>query len=214
MQRDDISRIASMTKPVTSVATMMLAEQGRVSLHEPVSKYLPEFTGTIVGVECSGDSEGKPTLQQVPADRPRTIQDVLRHTGLTYGLFGSSLVKTSYDEAGVFDLRNTNAEMSQKLATLPLAYQPGQVWDYSMATDVLGRVIEVISDKTFGDYFATEIFEPLKMTDTGFVLPRERALRMAQPHADAQGLGGRMTDHTRGRGSGRIGSVFDYCRLS
>jgi CubicO group peptidase (beta-lactamase class C family) len=107
---------------------MMLAEQGRVSLHEPVSKYLPEFIGTIVGVECSGDSEGKPTLKQVPAERPMTIQDLLRHTaGLTYGLFGSSLVKTSYDEAGVFDLRNTNAEMSQKLATLPLAHQPGQV---------------------------------------------------------------------------------------
>lgn len=212
--RDDIYRLASMTKPVTSCAVMMLAEQGRVSIPEPLHKYLPEFAETKVGLE-----EGS-TLKLVPQQQPMTVQDLLRHTaGLTYGLFGTSMVKSAYNEAGVFDLRISNEEMTRRLAALPLANQPGQVWDYSMATDVLGRLVEVLSGQTLGDFFAQNIFAPLGMEDTGFLLDVAKAGRMAQPQVNTKtGQRTPMADHTvdwpwQSGGAGLFGTVSDYAHF-
>ena len=138
LKSDDVFRIASMTKPVTIVAALMLVEEGRLLLPDPVSRYLPEFAGLQVGVE---DSAG--TLILSDQDQVMTVHDLMRHTcGLTYGLFGKSTIKTMYNAAMVFSLANTNAEMTTKLANLPLCYQPGTTWDYGMGTDVLGRIVE------------------------------------------------------------------------
>jgi CubicO group peptidase (beta-lactamase class C family) len=215
MERDDLFRIASMTKPVTSVAAMMLAERGKIFLPEPVAKHLPEFAESKVA-EPNGDG----TPRMVAQARAMTVHDLLRHTaGLTYGRFGSSAVKRAYNEAGVFDLRITNEEMVRKLAALPLAHQPGRVWDYSMATDVLGRLVEVVSGKTLGEFFAEEIFTPLGLRETGFVLDKLLAARMAQPQTDvATGQRVPMTDHTlawpwQSGGAGLYSTAGDYLRF-
>lgn len=215
MQRDDLFRIASMTKPVTSVAVMILAERGKIFLPESVANYLPEFAGVQVGIE--EETAGGRTLRLVPSHRPATIHDLLRHTaGLTYGLFGSSMVKTAYNEAGVFDLRNTNEEMVRKLTALPLAHQPGRVWDYSMATDVLGRIVEVISGQCLECFFRDEIFTPLGLGESGFLLASEKAPRMAQPQVNLQtGQRVPMADHTiawpwQSGGAGLYSTAADY----
>lgn len=219
MQRDDLFRIASMTKPVTSVGVMMLAERGRILLPEAVAKYLPDFAETRVGVEEPASS-GRLVLRTLPQGRAMTVYDLLRHTaGLTYGLFGSSLVKTAYNDAGVFDLRNTNEEMVRKLGALPLAHQPGRLWDYSMATDVLGRLLEVVSGKSLGEFFAEEILRPLGLENTGFRLEKQNASRMAQPQSNAEsGLRVPMTDHTtewlwESGGAGLYSTAGDYLRF-
>src|SRR5512141_1089100 len=161
MATDSIFRIASMTKPMVSVAIMMLAEEGRLRLVNPVSTYLPELKDLQVGVEVTGTTD-KPQLRLEPAKREITVQDLLRHTsGLTYGQFGDSLVKQAYREANVFDPNQTNAEFVSKLAKLPLQNQPGEVWDYSMSTDVLGRLVEVISGADLDAFIAARITEPL-----------------------------------------------------
>jgi CubicO group peptidase (beta-lactamase class C family) len=219
MERNDLFRIASMTKPITSVAIMMLAERGHLFLPEPVAQILPQFGEMRVAVESAGDS----TMRTEPQARPMTVHDLLRHTaGLTYGLFGASAVKTAYNQAGVFDLRITNAEMVDRLAAIPLAHQPGRVWDYSMATDVLGRVVEVVSGRTLNDFFRAEIFEPLGMAETGFVVSRELAARMAQPQVNPQtGQRFPMADHTvewpwQSGGVGLYSTASDYlkfCRM-
>lgn len=217
MQRDDLFRIASMTKPITSVAAMMLAERGELFLPKPLAHYLPEFERVQVGIE---DQTNGGSLRLVPPQRPITVHDLLRHTaGLTYGLFGDSLVKTAYNQAAVFDLRNSNEEMVRKLAALPLAHQPGRVWDYSMATDVLGRVVEVVSGKSLDCFFSEEIFGPLGIEETGFLLAPEKSCRMAQPQADRQtGQRVPMTDHTiawpwQSGGAGLYSTAADYVRF-
>jgi CubicO group peptidase (beta-lactamase class C family) len=219
MERNNLFRIASMTKPVTSVAVMMLAERGRLFLPEPVAQILPQFAETPVATESAGD----PTLRTEKQARPMTVHDLLRHTaGLTYGLFGASQVKTAYNQAGVFDLRITNAEMVDRLAAIPLAHQPGRVWDYSMATDVLGRIVEVVSGNTLDHFFRAEIFGPLGMAETGFVASCELAARMAQPQVNSQsGQRFPMTDHTvewpwQSGGVGLYSTASDYlkfCRM-
>jgi CubicO group peptidase (beta-lactamase class C family) len=216
MERDDLFRIASMTKPVTSVASMILAERGQLFLPETVASVLPEFADTKV----SADEPGAQTLPTVPQVRPMTVHDLLRHTaGLTYGLFGKSLVKSAYNQAAVFDLRNTNAEMVSKLATIPLAHQPGEVWDYSMATDVLGCVIEVVSGQSLDEFLREELFIPLGMRETGFVTTPEQAIRMAQPQVHSQsGARVPMTDHTvawpwQSGGGGLYSTAGDYLRF-
>lgn len=185
MAADSIFRIASMTKPLVSIAIMMLAEEGRLRLVNPVSAYLPELKNLQVGVEVAG-AGGKPELRLEPARREMTLQDLLRHTsGLTYGQFGDSLVKQAYRAANVFDPKQTTAEFITKLAGLPLQHQPGEVWDYSMSTDVLGRLVEVISGMELDAYIEARICAPLGMRDTGFVVAREKADRIAEPQTDA-----------------------------
>ena len=173
MQYDTIFRIASMTKPVTSVAVMMLYEEGYFQLNDPVSKFIPEFKNLKVFSKMDKDG---PVL--VEPKRPVTIRDLLTHTsGLTYGFFGNTPVNRMYRKAGLYG--GTLKEMIQKLSKLPLLYQPGTKWHYSMSTDVLGYLVEVISGKPLDKFLEERIFKPLKMKDTGFYVPVEKIGRFA-----------------------------------
>ncbi len=185
MAIDSIFRVASMTKPLVSVAIMMLAEEGRLRLAYPVSTYLPELKGLKVGVEVAG-ATGKPELKLEQAAREMTLQDLLRHTsGLTYGQFGDTLVKQACRAANVLDPKQTGAEFIAKLSQLPLQHQPGEVWDYGMSTDVLGRLVEVISGQDLDAFIETRISAPLGMKDTGFTVAKDKADRIAEPQIDA-----------------------------
>lgn len=184
MTPNSIFRIASMTKPMVSVAIMALAEEGRIRLVNPVSTYLPEMKGLKVGVEKAGPG-GKRKLVLEDARREMTVQDLLRHTsGLTYGQFGDSLVKAAYRRANVFDPNQTTAEFITRLSKLPLHNQPGEVWDYSMSTDVLGRIAEVVSGMDLDRFIAARITVPLGMRDTGFSVPESKAGRIAEAQVD------------------------------
>ena len=182
MPQDAIFRIASMTKPLVSVATMMLYEEGRLFLSDPVSKYIPELANRQVGVEKLDPATGKSVYYAVPADSEMTIQDLLRHTsGFTYGNRGTTQVHKLY-EGGTSGLarEGTAQQFIERLTKLPLLNQPGTKWEYGVSTDVLGRVVEVVAGKPLGQVLAERIFRPLKMTDTGFVVAADRAGRLAQ----------------------------------
>jgi CubicO group peptidase (beta-lactamase class C family) len=176
MKRDTIFRFYSMTKPITSVAAMILFEEGKLKLDDPVLKYIPEFKESKVVTDP--DSEQVTT---VPADREVTVRDLMRHTsGLTYGIFGNTNVDKLYRRNMVLSGGNTTLEgMTQKLATIPLLYQPGTKWHYSVSTDVLGRVVEVASGQSLDTFFSERIFEPLGMEDTAFYVPAEKIGRFA-----------------------------------
>jgi CubicO group peptidase (beta-lactamase class C family) len=185
MKPDAIFRIASMSKPVTSVAVMLLAEEGKVDLLAPVSRYLPEFKDVKVGVEKIDFGTGKPILALESCQHPMTVQDLLRHTsGLVYGPFGNSLVHQAYNQANLFDRSQTLAEFASKLSKLPLAHQPGSTWEYGMSTDVLGRIVEVASGMPFDQFVEQRITKPLGMHDTGFYLSEAQASRLAEPQVD------------------------------
>lgn len=221
MGTDSIFRIASMTKPMVSASIMMLAEEGRLRLVNPVSTYLPEMQGLQVGVEYAGAS-GAPELRLVEARREMSVQDLLRHTsGLTYGQFGDSLVKKAYRDANVFDPNQSTAEFITKLSKLPLANQPGEVWDYSMSTDVLGRIVEVVSGMTLDKFIATRITGPLGMRDTGFSIDKDKAGRVAEPQNDpATGKRPPMTRDLTVKpaflsgGGGMVSTAPDYLRFA
>src|SRR5262245_52392230 len=185
MKPDAIFRIASMTKPVVSVAIMMLVEEGRISLEAPVAQYLPEFKEVKVGVEKKDDA-GKAQLVLEAPKRPMTVQDLLRHTsGLTYGFFGKSLVKDQYNAAKVLDPTQTTAEFVAKLSTLPLQYHPGTTWEYSVSTDVLGRLIEVVSGMALDRFITERVTRPLRMPDTAFWVEQgDQHYRIAEPQVD------------------------------
>jgi CubicO group peptidase (beta-lactamase class C family) len=171
-----------MTKPLVSVATMMLYEEGRLFLSDPVSKYIPELANRQVGVEKLDPATGKSVYYTVPADSEMTIQDLLRHTsGFTYGNRGTTQVHKLY-EGGTSGLarEGTAQQFIERLAKLPLLNQPGTKWEYGVSTDVLGRVVEVVAGKPLGQVLAERIFRPLKMTDTGFVVASDRTGRLAQ----------------------------------
>ena len=182
-----IFRIYSMTKPIVTVALLMLVEEGKLFLADPITKFIPELTNLKVGVERDGK------LELVAAKRAITIHDLLRHTsGLTYAFTGNSAVQRRYGEANLFtgDPANskrfltrdlTGAEFIAELAKLPLIAQPGDSWDYSHSTDVIGRVIEVVSGKSLGAFLAERIFKPLGMNDTAFFVPPEKHERLAEP---------------------------------
>ena len=160
LQSDAIFWIASMTKPVTSVAAMMLVEEGKLDLAAPVFRYLPEFKTTAVAVETRDPATGKTEVTWEPQRHPMTIEDLLRHTaGLIHGVGKAKVdqlyVKHLYDKAGVFHRDRSLADVVSELARLPLAHQPGEVWDYGHSVDVLARVIEVVSGQAF-DQFRSE----------------------------------------------------------
>jgi CubicO group peptidase (beta-lactamase class C family) len=181
VELDTIFRAASMTKPIVSVAALMLMEEGRLALWDPVSTYLPEFANLKVGVERT-DEAGKRILELEPCAKPMTIQDLLRHTsGLTYAPFGATHVHAQYRAAGVGNLAETNETLVTKLAALPLLYQPGTTFEYGMSTDVLGRAVEAISGQTLDVFLEERILRPLGMVDTTFRLPPEKRDRFAQP---------------------------------
>ena len=176
MRTDTMFRIASMTKPITSVAVMMLYEEGKLFLTDPVSKFIPAFKGQQV-LEQGAD---KP----VPARRQITIRDLLTHrSGITYGFINGGAVGNGYRKNGVTDGLTTTtmtlAEAIDKLAAEPLVAQPGTAYNYSLSTDVLGRVVEVVSGQPFEVFLRERIFKPLKMIDTDFVVPESKWSRMA-----------------------------------
>ena len=221
MTKDALFRIYSMSKPITTVAAMMLVEEGKMRLDDPVSKFLPEFEKMQVGIEKPG-ADGKPTLETEPAKRQITVQDLMRHTsGLTYGFFGPGLVKKAYVEAKIGEGDPTTAEFVQRLSKLPLAYQPGTTWDYSQSTDVLGRVVEVASGKTLYQFEKERLLDPLGMTDTSFyVTDQARQPRIAEPFANDRsfGVGSEMNDPRVGKryesgGGGMVSTAADYSRF-
>jgi len=176
MQEDAIFRIFSMTKPIVSMAIMQLVEQGRILLADPLSKYIPAFAETKVGVVRDGK------LDLVAPDRPITIQDLLRHTsGLTYDFTGEHPVQKLYAEANLARPDQTNADQADALAKLPLLNQPGACWDYSRSTDVLGRIVEVVTGKTLGQALEEQILGPLGMKDTAFSVAEKNFGRIAEP---------------------------------
>lgn len=221
MPRDGIFRIYSMSKPITTVAAMMLVEDGRLKLDDPVAAYLPEFASMTVGVEKPG-ADGKPVLDTVPARRPITVQDLMRHTsGLTYGFFGPGLVKQAYNAANLGAGDPTLAEFSQRLARLPLAYQPGTTWEYSQSTDILGRVIEVASGQSLYQFEKTRLLDPLGMKDTSYYVPEPaRQPRIAEPLPSDRsfGVGADFNDPRTVRnyesgGGGLVSTANDYARF-
>jgi len=216
MAADTIFRVASMTKPLTSVAAMMLAEEGRLLLTDPVAAYLPEFAELKVAANSEDDS--KTSLSTEPCKRPMTVHDLLRHTsGLTYAHLAGRVLRQAYEASGVGDGNQTNAEMIAKIGGLPLAYQPGTTWQYGLSTDVLGRVVEVVSGKELDRFIIERICAPLGMTDSTFG-PADAA-RVAQPQSDAAtGKRPQMRDASvRPRwisgGSGLLSTAGDYVRF-
>ena len=221
MTRDSIFRIYSMSKPITSVAAMVLFEDGKFNLGEPVSKYIPQLGGLKVGVEKS-DADGKATLELVPAQRNMTIQDLFRHTsGLTYGFFGNTLVKKMYVDTKVWNDYPSNAELVDRLAKLPLASQPGTVWDYSHSTDVLGRLVEVISGQSLYQFEKERLLDPLGMTSTSFyVTDRAKQDRIVEPFPNDRNFGidadfndPRVVQKWESGGGGMVSTAMDYARF-
>jgi CubicO group peptidase (beta-lactamase class C family) len=222
MTKDAIFRIYSMSKPITSVAAMMLFEDGKFSLAEPVSKYIPQLGALQVGIEKPDPSGGKPTLELVPAKRDMTIQDLFRHTsGLTYGFFGEGIVKKMYVESKVWNDYPSNAELIDRLAKLPLAYQPGTTWDYSHATDVLGRLVEVISSRSLYQFEKERLLGPLGMKDTSFyVSDKGKQDRIAEPFPNDRTFGieadfndPRVVQKWESGGGGMVSTAMDYARF-
>ena len=185
MKRDAIFRAYSMTKPMVSVLTMMMVEEGKLQLTDPVSKFFPAMANMkVLSNSADGNSE------RVPAARQITIHDLLRHTsGLSYGEFSRfTAIKGPYQEAGLFStevqgkwITLTPAEQVEALAKAPLLWQPGTTWEYSLSTDLLGRVLEAIGKKTLGELLDDKLLKPLGMKDTSFVVPASKASRLAEP---------------------------------
>jgi CubicO group peptidase (beta-lactamase class C family) len=221
MSKDAIFRLYSMTKPLTSVAAMILVEDGKMTLMDPVSKYLPPLDKLHVAVPKQ-DADGKTSYTLVPAARPMTVQDLLRHTsGLAYPNTPNQHVKQAYLESKI-DWRDvTPAEQIERLSKVPLANQPGTVWEYSLSTDVLGRVVEAVSGMSLGAFLNERLFAPLKMTDTAFLVPARKVGRLAQPFATDRQTGQpiEMLDVTVAQkndagGAGTAGTAGDYARFT
>jgi CubicO group peptidase (beta-lactamase class C family) len=221
MRVDTIFRIYSMTKPMVSVAAMLLVEDGALQLMDPVAKWLPAFKD--VKVWTSGG--------EVAAERPMTVQDLLRHTaGLPYGeLTQNAAVKDALIKAGLFkpgvidfDVRDmTGAEQVERLSKIPLLYQPGTTWEYSLASDVLGRVVEAASGKRLGDFMSERVFKPLGMGDTGFWVPGAKIGRVAEPFEKdpLAGTAIKLIDVSKqpgndSGGAGGVATAGDYLRFA
>jgi CubicO group peptidase (beta-lactamase class C family) len=175
MAHDTIFRIFSMTKPIVSVAIMTLVEEGRLLLADPVAKFIPEFAKQKVGVENNG------RLELVDLARAMTVQDLLRHTsGITYDHTGNRMVQQLYKAAPLRNRKMTNAEHAVMVAELPLICQPGAEWNYSRSTDILGRIIEVVSGKSLGAFLTERILAPLQMAETAFFTGQENTGRLAE----------------------------------
>ena len=213
MTEDAIFPIHSVTKTVTSVAAMMLVDRGKIALDDPVSKYIASFAGMKVGFERK-DASGKTVLDLLPLRRPMTVQDLLLHTsGITYGFYGDGLVKSAYD--GIYLGDFDNAGFAERIARVPLAEQPGTLWDYGHSVDILGRVIEVASGQSLYQFEKQNLLDPLGMTTTKFFLtdPAERA-RYAQPLARDRHVERNSLDVTRWEsgGGGMVSTIADFAR--
>ena len=181
MTKDAIFRLYSMTKPYTSVAIMMLMEEGKLRVTDPVSKYIPAFANLQVSAERTDPYTGAAKYVNVPVDREINIQDLLRHTsGMVYaGYTAHPKVREMYTKEGVDWKDVTPAEQIERLAKMPLAHQPGTTFEYGLSTDVLGRIVEVISGMTLSQFLQQRLFTPLGMTDSAFIVPEGRLGRLA-----------------------------------
>jgi CubicO group peptidase (beta-lactamase class C family) len=216
MREDSIFRIYSMTKPIVSVGAMMLVEEGRLMLSDPIAKHIPELKDLRVGVEKDGK------LETVPAGRQPTIQDLLRHTsGFTYSEFGRSQVKEAYKKAGLHSVDVPMTEFVKRLGTVPLQVQPGTVFEYGRSTEVLGHVIERVSGQPLDVYLQSRILGPLGMRDTSFVVDLAKHARIAEPFAkDPDGgatlalLDPRKAPQGLFGGQGLMSTAADYMRFA
>lgn len=213
MTTDSIFRIYSMTKPVTSVVALMLVEEGKLDLAAPLSKYLPEFAEMTVATTAADGS-----VRTEPARRKITVLDLMRHTaGLTYGFFGTGPARAALKAENPGNGEKTNREVAEVLGSLPLEHQPGTVWEYSRATDVLGAVIEVIEGAKLSEVMKARVFDPLGMTRTGFSIddPADQAL-IAEPFDDDRMIGNiavfdpRETRPFETGGGGLVSTAQDY----
>ena len=223
MSEDTIFRIYSMTKPITGVALMILYEEGKFRLSDPVHRYIPEFEGLVVAKEDGPN--GQPITE--PADHPMTIRELMAHTaGLSYGIFSQSQVDALYNEANVLDNNSTLKDMIDKLSKIPLRQQPGSMWHYSVAVDVQGYLVEVLSGQNFDEFLNERVFGPLGMNDTAFHVAADKADRFSQVYthdADGnlmaqEGFGGRR-DYLDppaflSGGGGLVSTTMDYMRFS
>jgi CubicO group peptidase (beta-lactamase class C family) len=215
MAHDTLFRIFSMTKPIVSIGIMMLLEEGHFLLNDPVAKYIPEFSNQKVGVENNGK------LDLVPLIRPITIQDLLRHTsGITYDHTGNSLVHQMYQQSRLRSRKISNAEHAALVASLPLVCQPGSEWNYSRSTDILGRLIEVVSGKTLSAFLTERILAPLQMTETAFHTGQQNAHRLAEPFPVDPWSGEKVQlfnmlekPAMESGGGGLVSTTMDYARF-
>ena len=216
LERDDIFRIYSMTKPITSVALMILVEEGKVALDDPLSKFVPEF-GDVKVLAAGGD--------RVAADGPITVEHLLTHTsGLSYGFFGDSSVDALYVEANPLAAAEGLDDFARRVAELPLLASPGTRWNYSVSTDILGRVIEVVSGQTFDQFVKTRILDPLDMQDTAFMVPADKRNRFTANYARQNGALQATDSPTDGQytrppawlsgGGGLTSTASDYIRFA
>jgi CubicO group peptidase (beta-lactamase class C family) len=220
MKPDAIFRLYSMTKPIVTVAAMMLVEEGRMQITDPVEMYLPEIGRMKVGVEKPGP-DGKPVLELVEPARKMTVQDLMRHTsGLIYGSRGHSLINDAYKAAKIGSRDVTTAELVTRLSEMPLRFSPGTRWEYGVSTDVLGRIVEIVSGKPLGEFLAERVFRPLGMADTGFWVPAEKLNRAAQPwqQPGAPPMTPRFDVGVKpafeSAGGGLTGTMSDYLRFA
>ncbi len=215
MAQDSVFRIFSMTKPIVSVGIMMLLEEGQFLLNEPIAKFIPEFASQKVGVENNGK------LDLVPLQRAMTIQDLLRHTsGITYDHTGNSLVQQLYKESRLRSRKISNAEHAALVASLPLISQPGAEWNYSRSTDILGRIIEVVTGKSLGAFLTERILAPLQMTETAFHTAEANAGRLAEPFPTDPWNGEKVQLFNmlekpvmESGGGGLVSTTMDYARF-
>ena len=223
MPKDAIFRIASMSKPVTSVAAMILMEEGRFLLDDPVSRFIPAFAEMQVAVIENPADPASP-IQLVPAERQITIRHLLSHTsGLTYGFINRGPVGKLYREAGLWNPEPSLAEFAAKVAELPLVHQPGTAWEYGVSTDVLGYVVEAASGMPFDRFLEERIFQPLGMNDTGFLVPEAKSDRLPV-HYQVRGVGQLAPSpaHRNFReptalpsgGAGLVSTASDYARFA
>ncbi|MBR1155891.1 serine hydrolase [Bradyrhizobium sp. JYMT SZCCT0428] len=216
MAQDSIFRIFSMTKPIVSIGVMMLIEDGHFLLSDPVAKFIPEFGGQKVGVEHNGQ------LELVPLKRQMTVQDLLRHTsGITYDHTGNGLVQQLYQQSRLRSRKITNAEHAVMVASMPLICQPGAEWNYSRSTDILGRIIEVISGKSLGAFLTERILAPLQMAETAFHTAEENAGRLAEAFPTDPWNGDKVQLFNmlekpvmESGGGGLVSTTMDYARFS
>ena len=246
MKPDTIFRIYSMSKPITSVALMMLFEEGKFMLKDPVAKYLPEFSDMQVLIEKGevkqgavfhlpeadedGNVTNKPAIdpnsyETVPSKRPITVQDLLRHTaGFSYGFFGDTTVDKMYREAGILTEDKDLADFTSKLGKIPLQYEPGSTWHYSVSVDVQGRLVEALSGMSFDEFLQERIFAPLGMTDTAFHVPEAKMDRFAQMYSPTEEGPLQVADADLSRnyvakpaffsgGGGLVSTAHDYLRF-
>jgi CubicO group peptidase (beta-lactamase class C family) len=220
MAKDAIFRIYSMTKPITSVAAMMLWEEGRFLLSDPIAKYLPDLSRLDVArLDVTIDRDGE--IERVPALRAVSIQDLLRHTsGLTYEFRGSGPVHKMYRSAKVDSRAQSNADQVATLGRMPLLYQPGTRWEYGRSTDVVGRLVEVLSGQTLSAFFEQHILAPLGMVDTAFHVPPRHHSRLAEAFGrdpdsglTVQLLEVRDPPNFQSGGGGLVSTAADYARF-